>query len=123
MRHVPGPNAVSKSCRPLWRAAIVKIRQWIYSWMRPGYVESDDEYKISKLILLQFVCSASVLKAAEGHIHIVTSILRFLQTYIFVHEFHYLHYKRRSMRHFDVSHGSQHEVILLSATHVLVLLI
>ena len=110
MRHVPGPNAVSLSCQPLWKASISKIRQWIFSWMRPGYVETDDEYKISKLILLQFVCSAAVLRAADGHVHLVVSMLRFLQIYIFVHEEQYLHYKRSIVRHFDISHGSQHEV-------------
>ena len=113
MRHVPGPNAVSLSCQPLWKASISKIRQWIFSWMRPGYVETDEAYRISKLILLQFVCSAAVLCAADGHVHLVVSMLHFLQTYIFVHGAQYLHYKRSKVRHFDVSHGSQHEVSML----------
>ena len=110
MTHVPGPNAVSLSRQPFWKAVLSKTRQWIFSWMRPGYVETDEEYKISKLILLQFVCSASVLRAADGNVHLVVSLLRFLQTYIFVHETQYLHYKRSKVRHFDVSHGSHHEV-------------
>ena len=78
--------------------------------MRPGYVECDDEYKISKLLMLQFVYSAAVLDAVEGHVYIVTAILRFLQSHVFVHESLYLHYLRKKMRNFDVSHGSQHEV-------------
>ena len=85
--------------------------------MRPEYVETDEEYKISKLILLRFVCSAAVLRAADGHVHLVVSLLRFLQTYIFVHETQYLHYKRSKVRHFDVSHGSHHEVRIHFFSH------
>ena len=110
MTHVPGPNAVSLSRQHLWKAALSKITQWTFSWMRPEYVETDEEYKISKLILLRFVCSAAVLRAADGHVHLVVSLLRFLQTYVFVYEAQYLHHKRSKVCHFDVSHGSHHEV-------------
>ena len=82
----------------------------MYSWMRPGYVESTEEYKISKLLLMQFVCSAVVLSAVGGHMYIVAAILRFLQGRVFVHESLYLHYLCHKLRHFDVSHGSAHEV-------------
>ena len=78
--------------------------------MRPGYVESNEEYKISKLLLMQFVCSAAVLSAVGGHMYIVTAILRFLQGHVFVHESLFLHYLCHKLRHFDVSHGSAHEV-------------
>ena len=35
------------------------------------------EYKISKFILMQFICSAPVLAAAEGHTFIILQILCF----------------------------------------------
>ena len=108
---MPGVTVVAKAHRSRWKSIFGKIKQWLYSWMRPGYVESTEEYKISKLILLQFICSAVVLEAVEGKVYIVTAILRFLQGHVFVHESLYLHYLRAKIRHFDVSHGSQHEVI------------
>lgn len=108
--YVPGVTAVSKRGQDKWKSVVRKIKQWVYSWMRPGYVECLGEYKISKLLLLQFVCSAAVLDAVEGHVYIVTAILRFLQAHVFIHESLFLHYLRKTLRHFDVSHGSQHEV-------------
>ena len=108
--HVPGVTSVSKRGQDKWKSVVRKIKQWIYSWMRPGYVECDEEYKISKLLLLQFVCSVGVLDTVEGYVYIVTAILRFLQSHVFVHESLFLHYLRKKLRHFDVSHGSQHEV-------------
>ena len=87
-----------------------KIQQWVYSWMRPGYVEDKDEYKISKNRLLQFVCLAPVFRAADNSMTIILSMIRFLQGHIFVHRDVYLHFPCRSVRHFDCSHGSLHEV-------------
>ena len=103
--------------------------------MRPGYVESDEEYKISKVLLLQFICSAAVLQAADSRMHIVICILRFLQSHVFIYEDLYLHFKHKHVRHFDVAHGSQHEVyyfyilfscqkmVVLSLTHIYSLLV
>ena len=107
--YVPGVTAVSKRNQDLWKSVVRKMKQWIYSWMRPGYVENAEEHKISKLLLLQFVCSAAVLNAVDGHVYIVTAMLRFLQGYVFIHESLFLHYLRKHVRHYDVSHGSQHE--------------
>ena len=107
--YVPGVTAVSKRNQDLWKSVMRKVKQWIYSWMRPGYVEDASEHKISKLLLLQYVCSAAVLSAVDGHVYIVTAILRFLQGHVFVHESLFLHYLRKHVRHYDVSHGSPHE--------------
>ena len=108
--HVPGANSVAQHRQPRWKSVVRKIKQWMYSWMRPGYVESKEEYKISKLLLMQFVCSAAVLSAVGGHMYIITAILCFLQGHVFVHESLFLHYFCHKLRHFDVSHGSAHKV-------------
>ena len=108
--HVPGERSISNRNRLKWKSIIFKIQSWIYSWMRPGYVEDEDEYKISKFFLLQFVCSAAVLRVADGNIYIIKCILKFLQGHVFVYEGLYLHYKRKNLRHFDTSHGTPHEV-------------
>ena len=70
----------------------------------------ENEYKISKFMLLQFVCYGSILLAADNNMHIILSMLHFLQGHVFVHEDLYLHFRRRTIRHFDCSHGSPHEV-------------
>ena len=78
--------------------------------MHPGYVESDEEYKISKFLLLQFVCLTTVLRAADGQLLVVLSLLRFIQGHVWSHEHLYLHYTCHFLRHFDVFHASPHEV-------------
>ena len=112
--YVPGEMSVSSTNRDRFKHLVRKIKDWLYSWMRPGYVESDEEYKISKLFLLQFLCSASVLMACDGSMHIVICMLRFVQTKVFVYEDLYLYYRRRHVRHYDVSHGTQHEVCIIN---------
>merc|ERR1712194_52874 len=97
---------ITKSNKKRWSSAVYKVQQWVYSWMRPGYVEDEDEYKISKYLLLQFVCSRPVFLAADQNMYIILAMLRFLQGHVFVHEHLYLHFCRRSLRHFDCSHGS-----------------
>ena len=51
------------------REVVKKIKKWMYSWMRPGYVEYVVEYKILKIRLLQFICSPAVFKAADFNMH------------------------------------------------------
>jgi len=107
---VPGEMTFMKSNRARWRDVIRRVKLWVYSWMRPGYVETEEEYKISKFLLLQFVCSPSFLSAAEGKMFVVIAMLRFLQKHVFVYEHLYCHYLRRSVRHLDTSHATAHEV-------------
>ena len=106
--YVPGLNSESEKSRDIWRSALRKVQQWVYSWMKPGYVEDEDELKISKFLLLQFVCSAAFLRAASGQAELVMCTLRFLQCHVFVHAHLYLHYLRRTVRHFEQSHSSLH---------------
>ena len=108
--HVAGEMAVTSFNRERYLSVLRKIQQWLYSFMKPGYVEDEDEYKISKYILLQFICSSAVFSAVDGKLWIVVGILRFLQFHVFVHENLYLHFRRRSLRHYDTSHATAHEV-------------
>ena len=77
--------------------------------MRPCCIETEDEYKISKYILLQFICSAAVLKAVNGNAGTIVAILHFLQCHVFTHETLYLHYLRKKIRHFDIATSSNQE--------------
>ena len=107
---VPGITSITKVNQPRWTSVVRKIHQWIYSWMKPGYVEDEEEYIISKCLLLQFVCSARVLTAAEGNLFMITKILRFLRGYVFVYEDLYLYYLRKKHRTMWTAHSSAHEV-------------
>ena len=106
---VPGEKFISSKNRLKWKNVTQHIKRWIYSWMKPGRVEEEDEYKISKFLLLQFICSKPVLSAADGKMDTIMTILRFLQNNVFVYEHLYLHYLRRHVRHFDISHSCAHE--------------
>ena len=48
-----------------------------------GYVATEEEYKLSKFILLQFICSAPVMVAAEGKGFIIVAIMKFLRCNVF----------------------------------------
>ena len=106
--------SVCKMNREKFKSVVKKIKKWMYSWMCPGYVECIVEYKILKILLLQFICSPAVFKAADSNMHHIICMLRFVQGHVFVYEDLYLHYKRKHIRHFDVSHGSPHEVKYLA---------
>ena len=108
--HGPSRNVFMKKNRPRWLSIVRRIKKHIYSWMRPGYVENEEEYKISKYLLLQYVCSSTVLSAAEGKTFVIVQLLKWLRGYVFVHERLYLHHLRSHIRCLDVSHASQHEV-------------
>ena len=82
----------------------------MYSWMRPGFVETDMEYKISKHLLLCFVKSQSVLMASDNNSNLIGRIEKFVIAHVLVHEIQYLHYRRIHIRNFDVAHASAHEV-------------
>ena len=80
--------------------------------MKPRYVENEDEYAISKVLLLRFICSKYVLKAAQNNQTLIVEILKFVRGHVFVYENLYLFYLRKHIRHFETSHGVQHEVSL-----------
>jgi hypothetical protein len=96
-----------------WQKVVRKIKNWMYSWMRPGFVESDMEYKISKHLLLCFVKSQSVRVASDNNHILIGRIKKIAVDHVLVHEMQYLHYRRRHIRHFDAAHASAHEVSLL----------
>ncbi len=77
--------------------------------MMPGYVEVEDEYNLSKYLLEQFICSAAVLDAIDGHQFMIARILKFLRYHVYPWETLYLHFYRKTLRHFDTSHSSAHE--------------
>lgn len=101
---------LAKKYRPFWNKIVKKIHTWIYSWMKPGFVEDPDEYEISKALLIRFICSDVVLRAAQNNRALITDILKFVRSHVLVYEQQYLFYLRKHVRHYGVAHGTQHEV-------------
>ncbi len=108
-KHVPSSNVVCTQKIKKWILVFRKIHKLIYSWMMPGYVEDEDEYNLSKYLLEQFVCSAAVLDAIDGHQFMIARILKFLRYHVYPWETLYIHFYRKTLRHFDTSHSSAHE--------------
>lgn len=101
---------IAKAYRPHWNKIVKKIHTWIYSWMKPGFVEDPDEYEISKALLIRFICSDVVLRAARNNKALIIDILKFVRSHVFVYEQQYLFYLRKRVKHYAVAHGTQHEV-------------
>lgn len=109
IRHVKGCDCVPSKNLDLWKKITKGIRNWMYTWMRPGYCENEEEYKISKHLLVQFVSSRYVLGVTGGNRVLVEKIINFIRNHVFVYEDQYLHHLRRGVRNFEVSHSSAHE--------------
>jgi hypothetical protein len=92
-----------------WSVVVIKIKKWIHSWMRPGYVEDVDKYNISKHLLEKFVCSLPVLGIIDGHSFMVRSILKFLNGHVYTWETLFQFFRRKQIRHFDTAYSSAHE--------------
>ncbi|KAL7546985.1 hypothetical protein ACHAWF_010307 [Thalassiosira exigua] len=99
--HVPGVSLISKRGQDAWKKVVNHIQ---------GYVDSDEEYHISKYLLLCFIASAPVLEAAEGNIVMIVRIMKFLNGNVFVYESLYLHYKRKHLMYFSTADSSAHKV-------------
>jgi hypothetical protein len=82
-KYIPNANVITTRNREKWVSVVQKVHNWIYSWMRPGYVEDNSEYCISKNLLIKFICSAPVLAAAEGNQFMIVAILKFLREHVF----------------------------------------
>lgn len=108
-KHVP-PIGISNLNLKKW-TVVVNIHSWIYSysWMRPGHVEDEEEYNISKHLLEKFVCSLPILGIFEGNALMIRSILKFLHGNVYTCESLYLSFRCKHIHHFDTSHSSAHE--------------
>jgi MULE transposase domain/SWIM zinc finger len=85
------------------------IHNWIYSWMRPGYCETREEYQVSLRLLEEYISSDAVKKMLDGNTHIITHLKKFIREHVLVHEKHFLHFLRKDTRFLDVAHNSSHE--------------
>lgn len=108
-RHCPGKNAVGPDCEKMWELFSDHVKKWIYSWMRPGYCESEEEYAVSKELLFRYISSPSGLKAAGGNQQHIDRVKNWVRSVVSSHETLFLHYLRKHKRTLDVFCASGHE--------------
>jgi MULE transposase domain len=109
-RNGPSSNAFQRIQKKKQVQALYKVvRQWIYSWMRPGYCETEDEYQVSLRLLNKFIDSPRFHTTVDGRLDIIAHVKQFLRENILVHNDLFLHYFRRETRFLDIAHNSAHE--------------
>jgi hypothetical protein len=55
--HGPKSNAAPLHKKEEWAIVLRVIQKWMYSWMRPGYCESEEELNISKALFVAYIKS------------------------------------------------------------------
>jgi len=109
LRDCPGKTAAGKENAEKWEQFLTHVKNWLYSWMRPGYCETEDEYKISKELLFRYISSESALQAAGGHQQLLDTVKRWVQNKVIVSENHFLFYLRKHKRAFHTYCSNGHE--------------
>ena len=79
---------------------------WLYSFMRPGYCETKDEYEVSKRFLFAWLRSGQVLNIlGQGDAHTCREWVRKVLT----HENDIVYYQRKTIRTYHQITTSPHE--------------
>jgi hypothetical protein len=73
------------------------IHGWMYSWMYPGFCETEEEYIVSKSLFLDYCHSLDDLLGTSN----VNKIVKMLHNNIEIEEERYCYWKRKHLRHFD----------------------
>ena len=108
-RHCPGVRSVPKEKEGAWKQVEKHIKAWIYSWMRPGYCECEEEYVISKELLFRYVSSRSVFEASGQNPITIKRVKDWIHLVTSSHAPVFLHYLRKDKRSFDTMCASAHE--------------
>jgi hypothetical protein len=107
--HEPGKIAIKEAKRDIYNLFKKRVKDWCYSWMTPGGVESDDEHTISKQLLFAYLASPEVLDACDGQQYIIDQVSEFLRNYVILYNQVFLFFKKKYLRYFNVKMSSAHE--------------
>jgi hypothetical protein len=107
--HGPGKTAVIEKKRDGYNLFKKRVKDWCYSWMTPGGVESEDEYSVSKNLLFAYLASPEVLDACDGQQYIIDQVTDFVKNYVIVYDEVFLFFKKKYLRYFNVKTSSAHE--------------
>ena len=106
-RKVPLTNVMDKKHKRAFRQFSRAIKNWCYTFMRPGYCETQQELTVSKCILLSYLHSRHVRKFLTSRQRLM--VQEFLVTGVFPHDDTFSHAHRRTLRSYEESTNSSHE--------------
>jgi hypothetical protein len=86
-----------------------RVKDWCYSWMAPGMVESEDEHYVSKQLLFAYLASEEMLDACDGQQHVIDHVSGFVINEVIVYDEVFLFFKNKFLRYFNVKTSSAHE--------------
>jgi hypothetical protein len=112
IRYGPSLNQFRGRQRTLAKRLYRNVKRWCYSWMKTGYCETEEEYKISKALLVAYLSSDAVLKALGGgeKAHCVVAELRaYVLKRVADYEKEYSFWRKKNIRCFNIFHNSCHE--------------
>jgi hypothetical protein len=87
-----------------------RVKDWCYSWMTPGGVESEDEYHVSKQLFFAYLVSKEVLDAVDCQQYVLDQVSDFVLKHLIIYDDVFLFFKKKLLRHFNVKTSSAHEV-------------
>lgn len=126
-RHV-GTTNWDTSRNPAWMSFVRQIHSWMYSWTRPGYCHTQEEYNISKHLLIACLTSKHALMMAGKRKDLIARAIAFIKGYVFPNEDLYLFYPRSKVfnlcvattsAHEGTNHGLKSHAAAVKATHAM----
>jgi len=106
---LPWGKSVAPEQKEAYKSLLKCVKNWIYSWMRPGYCETHDEYTTSKVLLYEYLSSNACLSICGGNKQILNQIIDFLTRFVLPHEDLFVFFKCKKIRHFDEYNNCSHE--------------
>jgi hypothetical protein len=107
--HGPGKTAVNDAKRDKCNLFKKRVKDWYYTWMTPGGVESNDEYTIIKQLLFAYLASPEMLDACDGQQNIIDQVSEFLRNHVIVYDQAFLLFKTKCLLYFNVKTSSAHK--------------
>lgn len=102
-------NVIRKVNWAKWDSVQKMIHRFIYSLMKRGSVEDEEEYEVAKQVLFDFIKGPLVRQVCDGNQVFIQRIIEWLENNVLPHENLFLHFRRKGHRHFGVAHSSPHE--------------
>ena len=106
-RKLPLEHAVDRRKKGLFLRFAKAIRNWCYTFMRPGYCETPYELTASKCIMLAYLHSRHVRRFLDAPKRLM--VQNFLVSGVFVHDKYFCHVHRRNLRSYEECTNSSHE--------------
>ena len=106
-RRVALENMINKRYKKRYQRFTRAVRNWCYTFMRPGYCETQYELTVSKCILLSYLHSKHVRIFLDGQKRLM--VQEYLTSGVFPHDKYFCHVHRRNLRCYEECTNSSHE--------------